>query len=64
MAQWSIRWILDHPEITTVIPGASKVAQVYSNVAASALPQLTQQTHTALRELYDKDIYKKIRGQF
>ena len=64
MAQWSIRWILDHPEVTTVIPGASKVLQVSSNVAASGLNQLSKDVHTQLRTLYDYDIYGKIRGHF
>jgi len=64
MAQWAIRWILDHPQVTTVIPGASKVAQVESNVAASALSPLPQETHQQLRELYDKEIYHSIRGHF
>jgi len=64
MAQWAIRWILDHPEVTTVIPGASKVSQVHSNVEASAMPPLSNQTHTALRKLYDDKIYEQIRGHF
>ncbi len=64
MAQWAIRWILDHPEVTTVIPGASKVAQVHSNVEASALPNLPRESHDALRELYDEEIVDKIRGHF
>ncbi|MEO8885842.1 MAG: aldo/keto reductase [Mucilaginibacter sp.] len=62
--QWAIRWILDHPEVTTVIPGATKVAQVHSNVAASALPPLTPHTHNELRKLYDDKIYNSIRGHF
>lgn len=64
MAQWAIRWILDHPEVTTVIPGASKVSQVNSNVEASAMPSLTQNIHQQLRKLYDDEIYRKIRGHF
>ena len=64
MAQWAIRWILDHPEVTTVIPGASKVAQVNTNVEASGMPELSQQTHLALRKLYDDNILDKIRGHF
>jgi len=64
MAQWAIRWILDHPEVTTVIPGASKVSQVYSNVEASMLSPLPQQTHAALRKLYDAKIHDKIRGHY
>lgn len=64
MAQWAIRWILDHPEVTTVIPGASKVPQVKSNVEASALPPLFKETHQQLRKLYDEAIHGSIRGHF
>ena len=64
MAQWAIRWILDHPEVTTVIPGATKISQVNSNVAASALPSLSIQVTKDLRALYDAEIYDKIRGHF
>ena len=64
MAQWSIRWILDHPEVTTVIPGASKVSQVESNVAASALPPLAAEVHIKLRAFYDKKIKLAIRGHY
>jgi len=63
-AQWAIRWILDHPEVTTVIPGATKVAQVHSNVGASSLFPLPTETHNELRKLYDEKIYNAIRGHF
>jgi len=64
MAQWAIRWILDHPQVTTVIPGASKVSQVESNVAASALQFLSAEIHQQLRKLYDDEIYDSIRGHY
>lgn len=64
MAQWAIRWILDHPEVTTVIPGASKIAQVQSNVAASGLQPLSSATHQQLRKLYNDEIYRTIRGHY
>ncbi len=64
MAAWSLRWILDHPEVTTIIPGASKVSQVQSNVSASALPPLSSAIHTQLRALYDKKIKPVIRGHY
>jgi aryl-alcohol dehydrogenase-like predicted oxidoreductase len=63
-AQWSLRWILDHPEVTTVIPGASKIAQVQSNVEASALTPLSAEVHQQLRGLYDNEIHNKIRGHY
>jgi aryl-alcohol dehydrogenase-like predicted oxidoreductase len=64
MAQWAIRWILDHPQVTTVIPGASKVSQVESNVAASGLLPLSAEIHQQLRKLYDEEIRNSIRGHF
>ena len=64
MAQWAIRWILDHEEVTTVIPGASKTAQVISNMEASSLPPLDAATHQKLRALYDASIKPKIRGHY
>ena len=64
MAQWAIRWILDHPEVTTVIPGASKVSQVISNVSASNLQPLPQETHRQLRVFYDQNIKPNIRGHY
>nr|WP_262918314.1 aldo/keto reductase [Mucilaginibacter straminoryzae] len=64
MAQWAIRWILDHPEVTTVIPGASKVTQVHNNVQASAMPPLSLHIHNKLRTFYNEEIKQKIRGHF
>jgi len=64
MAQWAIRWILDHPEVTTVIPGASKISQVNSNVEASALAPLPVSVHEQLRALYDEQVKGQIRGHY
>lgn len=64
LAQWSLRWILDHSTVTTVIPGASKVAQVLSNNAASDLPSIAEETHKKLRRLYDEGIKPFIRGHY
>lgn len=64
MPQWAIRWILDHPEVTTVIPGASKVSQVESNAEASGLLPLPVEIHQQLRKLYDEEVYGSIRGHF
>ncbi|WP_207422005.1 aldo/keto reductase [Desertivirga brevis] len=63
-AQWALRWILDHPEVTTVIPGATKISQVENNVASSELPSLSPEIHDSLKDLYQKDILNLIRGRF
>jgi aryl-alcohol dehydrogenase-like predicted oxidoreductase len=64
LSQWAIRWILDHPEVTTVIPGATKAEQVKKNMEVSDLPLLNQSTHQQLRSLYDKKIKPFIRGHY
>jgi len=43
LVDMSLRWILDHPEVTTVIPGASKIEQVKGNARASDLPSLSSE---------------------
>ncbi len=35
MSQFALRWILDHPQVSTVIAGVSKPAQLADNVAAT-----------------------------
>lgn len=62
LAVWALRWILDHPQVTTVIPGASKMYQVRSNMAASDLSPLPADVHSALRAIYDEKIRQQIRG--
>jgi len=42
LAAWALRWVLMFPEVSTVIPGASRVQQLESNIAASELRALTQ----------------------
>ena len=63
MAQFALRWILDCKEVTVIIPGATKVAQVEGNTAASELSPLSQDIHKALRQLYDEKIASYIRGR-
>ncbi len=62
--QWAIRWILDHPQVTTVIPGASRIDQVKSNMEAADLSPLSSSAHTELRAIYDRDIRPAIRGHY
>ena len=64
MAQQALRWVLDHDAITTVIPGASRLAQAESNAAVSEMPELPVDTHTQLRALYDDRIHEKIVGAY
>ena len=62
MAQASLRWILDHDAVTTVIAGASRPSQVRDNAAASDLPPLAESTHARLAEIYEEKVKARIRG--
>jgi aryl-alcohol dehydrogenase-like predicted oxidoreductase len=64
LAVWALRWILDHNEVTTVIPGATRPEQVANNTSASDLSSLPAGTHNKLRSLYDEKIRQKIRGKY
>lgn len=64
MARWALRWVLDHPEVTTVIPGASSVKQVLDNAGASHFSPLSREAHQKLRAFYDENIKQKIRGHY
>ncbi len=55
-AQTALRWILDQPGVTTVIPGARTIAQATANAAAAAQPPLDEQLHRAIADLYDRRI--------
>jgi aryl-alcohol dehydrogenase-like predicted oxidoreductase len=52
-AQFALRWILDHPEVSTVIPGARNAAQAAANAAVADLPPLPAATHAELDAVYD-----------
>ena len=52
MAQMAMRWILDYPEVSTVITGASRPQQVVENAAVSSLAPLSPELHRQLAAFY------------
>ncbi len=52
-AALALRWILDQPGVTTVIPGASSPEQARANSAAASMAPLSEATHAEIRSLYD-----------
>ncbi|HQY34078.1 aldo/keto reductase [Actinotalea sp.] len=55
-AQLALRWIIDQPGVTTVIPGASRPEQALANAGAAALAPLDDAVLDALRAVYDARI--------
>lgn len=49
MPEMALRFILDNPLVSTVIPGMRKTAHVEANLAVSDAPSLTQDLHAQLK---------------
>lgn len=60
LARAALRWILMFDEVSCVIPGASNVSQLESNVQASDLPPLEEKQMKAVDELYSSGIKKLV----
>ena len=56
LAARALRWILMFPEVSTVIPGASRTEQLESNLTAIQLGELTQAEMDAVATVYDRFI--------
>ena len=55
-AQFALRWLIDQPGISTVIPGASRAEQARANAAAADVAPLTADQLAALEQIYDEQI--------
>jgi aryl-alcohol dehydrogenase-like predicted oxidoreductase len=53
-AQWALRWVVQQPGVTSVIPGARSTGQARQNSEAANLPPLPQAELDAIEGLYDK----------
>ena len=63
-AQLALRWIIDQPGVTTVIPGASKPEQARGNAAAAGLDPIDVERAAALERIYDKRIREHVHGRW
>jgi aryl-alcohol dehydrogenase-like predicted oxidoreductase len=52
----ALRWIVQQPGVTTVIPGARNAAQALGNAVAADLDPLPDETVRAIADLYDRRI--------
>jgi aryl-alcohol dehydrogenase-like predicted oxidoreductase len=56
LAQFALRWILMHPAVSTVIPGARSPEQAQANAAAAELAPLDGASMDRVRAVYDERI--------
>lgn len=64
LAQFAQRWILDHPAVSTVITGASRVSQVGANASVSDLTPLPAELHAKIAAFYRDEVRAHIRGPY
>ena len=56
LSQIALKWILQNPNISTVIPGASKVQQVIDNIEALNTRDITSDELKKIDEIYESNI--------
>jgi len=64
LAQLALRWVLMHPAVSVVIPGARRPEQVVDNVGAAELPALSPRAMQRVREVYDARIREQVHDRW
>jgi aryl-alcohol dehydrogenase-like predicted oxidoreductase len=54
LAQFALRWVIDQPGVSTVIPGARNPEQVRANAATAELAPLRAEQLQGVAEVYDR----------
>ena len=60
LAPIALRWILDFPQISCIIPGASKPHHMPSNLSSMDLKPLTNEQRKGLNDIYNAYIKKEV----
>lgn len=55
-AAMALRWVIDQPGVSVVIPGARNATQATANAAAAAVPPLSADAQTKIEQIYDDHI--------
>lgn len=64
LAQTSLRWILDQPGVSVVIPGARSPEQARANAAAAEMAELSDDVRGVIRLIYDEDVRPLVHGRW
>ena len=64
LPQAAVRWIIEQPGVTTVIPGARNAAQAPSNAAAAELAPLTAEQSARFAEIYDESVRPHVHARW
>ena len=64
MAQFALRWIIDQPGVSVVIPGARSPEQARANASSAGLASLSGEQLAAVVEVYDELIRPHVHGRW
>ncbi|MFA4840414.1 MAG: aldo/keto reductase [Agrococcus sp.] len=64
MAQLALRWIIDQPGVTTVIPGARNAEQARGNAGAASLEPLSARALERVETVYEELIAPEVAGRW
>jgi aryl-alcohol dehydrogenase-like predicted oxidoreductase len=64
LSEFALRWIIDQPGVSTVIPGARNPEQARANAAAASAPPLTAAQKDGVREVYDRFIREHVHSRW
>jgi aryl-alcohol dehydrogenase-like predicted oxidoreductase len=60
LAHIALKWILKHKAVSTVIPGASRIEHVVSNIKADSRPDLSEKDMNEVQRVYNAYIRKEV----
>jgi aryl-alcohol dehydrogenase-like predicted oxidoreductase len=63
-AQAALRWVIQQPGVSTVIPGARNPEQAEQNAAAAGLPPFSDADLAAIADLYDRRIRAQVHNRW
>ena len=63
-AQVALRWIVDQPGVSTVIPGARTPEQARANAGAAQLAPLSPDLQRDLEQLYDREVREHVHARW
>jgi aryl-alcohol dehydrogenase-like predicted oxidoreductase len=63
-AAFALRWIVDQPGVSVVIPGARTPEQARANAAAAEVAALTDEQQAAVRRVYDERIREHVQDRW
>ena len=64
LAQFALRWVIDQPGVSTVIPGARNPEQVRGNASAGSLAPLREEQLAGVRDVYDRLIREHVHARW